>query len=182
MPSGEPENFSKRDSKTRYQRRVESKKVEHTKVEMAERVVRLPNRLKGFEYPDTSSQFEGWVAPGTYDVLEERRGGETDYARLLAPSLGVGEPWICTRWKNQAYASLEDVEPVAAPVRSKYSSELPDSKIWRHAELITSPSSIRPPNSLLADANFPVLGLGIHARPPNDPCVDSFYTLTERGS
>jgi hypothetical protein len=99
---------------------------------MAERVAKLPNRLKGFEKADTGSQFEGWVAPGTYVVLEERSGGETDYARLLVPALGAGDTWICTRWKNQVYARPEDVLQVAAPPALELSEEdrpVPESRL-----------------------------------------------------
>ena len=36
------------------------------------RVARLPIRLRGFVRPDTHSQFEGYVEPGDYFVLEEK--------------------------------------------------------------------------------------------------------------
>lgn len=81
-----------------------------------ERVAHLDIRLKGFEQPDTGSQLEGFLEPGTYAVeavIEgSGPGGDADYARVLAPSLGAGDTWICTRWKDQRYARIEEV---AAP-------------------------------------------------------------------
>ena len=45
------------------------------------RIARLPIRLRGYISPDTRSQFEGYVEPGAYFVLEEKRNfpnSETD--------------------------------------------------------------------------------------------------------
>ncbi|NOK32934.1 hypothetical protein HMI49_06945 [Corallococcus exercitus] len=74
-----------------------------------ELVAKLTIRLRGYVLPDTDAQFEGYVEPGTYFVLEHRKGyptKDTDYARLEAPTLGALDTWICTRWKSQAYAKV----------------------------------------------------------------------------
>jgi hypothetical protein len=76
------------------------------------RVARLPIRLRGFVRPDTNSQFEGYVEPGDYFVLEEKQGPtpDTSFARLEVPTLGALDTWICTRWRTQRYATLLDQE------------------------------------------------------------------------
>lgn len=69
----------------------------------------LRMRLKGFQAPDTRSDFEGHLDPGKYVVLEHRENfpdADTDYALLVAPSLGAGDTWICTRWKQERYADV----------------------------------------------------------------------------
>lgn len=71
-------------------------------------------RLKGFERADTNSQYEGRLDPGRYVVeeyLENHPDNATDYARVQAPTLGAGDTWICTRWNDQVYATIQDVTP-----------------------------------------------------------------------
>ena len=82
---------------------------------MTERVATLSISLRGFAKADTTSQFEGWLEPGRYVVLEERSRGHDRYARLFAPALGAGDTWICTRSRGQDYAKVQDARPVAAP-------------------------------------------------------------------
>lgn len=77
----------------------------------------LSRSLKAFEEPDTSSQVEGRLAPGKYRVLDYKTNypsTDTDYAHLEAPGLGDEETWICTRWKDQIYAtiSVEQINPL----------------------------------------------------------------------
>ena len=83
-------------------------------------IAELRLRLKGFVEPDTASQYEGWLDPGRYIVLEHRPNHptpDTDYTRLLAPGLGASDTWVCSRWKDQVYASIsEQAPPVVAPV------------------------------------------------------------------
>jgi hypothetical protein len=72
-------------------------------------------RLRGYEQPDTRSQIEGSLEPGKYIVVEYRQNfpdTDTDYALLLAPSLGAGDTWICSRWKDHHYAQITET---AAP-------------------------------------------------------------------
>lgn len=72
-------------------------------------MIKLRMRLRGFQEPDTGSDFEGHVEPGEYRVEELRKnfpGADTDYARIVAPALSAGDTWICTRWKQQRYADL----------------------------------------------------------------------------
>lgn len=78
--------------------------------------VRLRVRLRGYQEPDTRSDFEGYLGAGKYVVLEYRENypdAETDYALVAAPSLGAGDTWICTRWRQQRYADLVQVAPPA---------------------------------------------------------------------
>ncbi|WP_224372836.1 hypothetical protein [Hyalangium versicolor] len=83
------------------------------------RIARLPIRLRGYIAPDTRSQFEGYVEPGRYYVLEEKRNfpnPDTDYVRLEVPTLTALDSWICSRWRTQKYAELRDEEkPPPAP-------------------------------------------------------------------
>ena len=80
----------------------------------------LPIRLRGFVDPDTRSQFEGHLEPGTYPVEELRLNHpntDTDYARVTAPGLGANDTWICIRWRGHVYATVEDIpDPLPAPV------------------------------------------------------------------
>ena len=60
-------------------------------------------RLKGFQEPDTGSQFEGYLESGKYLVLEVKKDfptRDTDYVRVLAPGLGASDTWICARWRG----------------------------------------------------------------------------------
>src|SRR4051794_2439170 len=84
------------------------------------RIARLPIRLRGYISPDTSSQFEGYVEPGDYFVLEEKPGfptPDTDYARLEVPSLGALDTWICVRSSSQRFAELRNEEKPPPAVR-----------------------------------------------------------------
>jgi hypothetical protein len=85
-------------------------------------------RLKGFDEPDTSSQLEGYLQPGKYDVIEYRQGyptQDTDFALVFAPSLGAGDTWLCTRWRQHVYADVVEV-PARQPGERDFSdAELP---------------------------------------------------------
>jgi hypothetical protein len=75
----------------------------------------LQIRLRGFEQADTRSQLEGWLDPGKYVVLEYRQDypdQDTDYALLLVPALGAGDTWICSRWKDQYFADINEFDAV----------------------------------------------------------------------
>lgn len=68
-------------------------------------------RLKGFEESDTNSQLEGYVEPGKYPIVEVKKNypsQDTDYILILAPHLGAGDTWICSRWKDQEYATIAE--------------------------------------------------------------------------
>jgi hypothetical protein len=72
-------------------------------------------RLRGYEQPDTQSQIEGSLEPGKYIVKEYRQNfpnTETDYALVLAPALGAGDTWICSRWKDHHYAHITEQAPI----------------------------------------------------------------------
>jgi len=75
-------------------------------------VATLRVRLPGFLGPDTSAPREGFLDPGRYPVevhAENHPDDDTDYALVTAPALGAGDTWICTRWKDQVYAVVEEV-------------------------------------------------------------------------
>jgi len=78
------------------------------------RIVQLHIRLKGYAEPDTQSQLEGYLEPGRYIVKEYRPNhpnSDSDYALLLAPSLGAGDTWVCSRWRDQHYARIFETAP-----------------------------------------------------------------------
>jgi hypothetical protein len=80
------------------------------------KIAKLRLRLKGFAQPDTASQVEGYLEPGTYRIdryLPNHPDEDTDYALVQAPTLGAGETWICVRWKDHYYADVEDAPAVA---------------------------------------------------------------------
>ncbi|NMO13466.1 hypothetical protein [Pyxidicoccus fallax] len=90
------------------------------------RVARLPIRLRGFIEPDTTSQFEGYVEPGDYIVLEEKRDFPTPgthFARLEMPTLGALDTWICVRWHTQQYAKLLNLEKPPPVARLAFTTE-----------------------------------------------------------
>jgi hypothetical protein len=85
-------------------------------------------RLRGFVEPDTSSQQEGFLDPGRYPVLEYKEGypdERSDYALLLAPALGAGDTWVCTRWKGRRYADV--VKEPAPPTERRLFDDDPDA-------------------------------------------------------
>lgn len=94
----------------------------------------LTIRLKGFSTDNTDSEFEGYVDAGRYPVLQFRKNhpnSDTDYALIEAPHLGDNDTWICTRWRDSHYASVESVvyrqpEPV---VLTAQGSSIPESAL-----------------------------------------------------
>ncbi|RKG90431.1 hypothetical protein D7W82_03820 [Corallococcus sp. CA049B] len=91
------------------------------------RVARLPARLRGFALPDTSTQPGGYVEAGDFIVLEEKvrhPTPDTDYARLLVPTPGALDTWVCTRWRTQRYATLVSQARAPAMARLSFESEL----------------------------------------------------------
>ncbi len=75
------------------------------------RMAQVYIRLRGFAEPDVRSQIEGHLEPGKYIVKEYRANypnQDTDYALVLAPALGAGDTWICSRWKSQRYAEISE--------------------------------------------------------------------------
>ena len=84
----------------------------------ARKLAVLRGRLKGYVDPSTASDFEGYIEPGTYAVLEERLNyptDETDYIRVDAPLLGAGDTWLCARWRSNRYATITDHGSGSAP-------------------------------------------------------------------
>lgn len=79
---------------------------------------KLIRPLRGFEEASTASQVQGFVQSGTYLVVEIKKNhpnADTDYACIIVPALGDEETWICTRWKDKTYASVETKSVDAAP-------------------------------------------------------------------
>lgn len=85
------------------------------------KIARLSIRMRGYVAPDTSSQFEGYVEPGTYLVLDMLSGhpdADTDYVRVYAPSLGASDTWLCARWRGHRYLELAEEQVPVAPIMS----------------------------------------------------------------
>ncbi len=86
---------------------------------MKDQVVVLRRRLKGFIKPDTNSQYEGYLEPGEYALLDSimNSAGDTVYALVEAPELGGHDTWLCIRWQQNSYASIEsrDIAPPMSP-------------------------------------------------------------------
>jgi hypothetical protein len=75
-------------------------------------------RLPGFVDPDTGSQREGWVEPGEYAVDDYKTDfptAQTDFALLQVPGLGANDTWVCSRWNESRYASVEAAAIPAPP-------------------------------------------------------------------
>jgi hypothetical protein len=67
---------------------------------LEKKIANLHLRLKGFTQPDTASQAEGYLEPGRYQIeryLPNHPDEDTDYALVIAPTLGAGDTWICVR-------------------------------------------------------------------------------------
>ncbi|MGA1839678.1 MAG: hypothetical protein ACMUIU_03550 [bacterium] len=78
-------------------------------------IAQLYIRVRGYEQPDTRSQIEGSLDPGKYIVKEYRPNfpnKDTDYVLVLAPALGAGDTWICSRWKDHHYAQVIESAPM----------------------------------------------------------------------
>lgn len=72
---------------------------------------KLLNALKGFEDPDTNSQYQGRVTSGKYlveEVKENFPNQDSDFAQIVVPALGDEKTWICTRWKDKRYATINE--------------------------------------------------------------------------
>ena len=95
--------------------------------------LKLSTRLKGFSQPDTTSQIEGYIDIGEYEVLEERLNyptGETDYVLILASGMDDSDTWICTRWKKTKYAAIEERELLKPePIDFSGDYEVPESRL-----------------------------------------------------
>lgn len=79
---------------------------------MSKQVANVLRTLKGFEQADTNSQVEGVVEPAKYPVLDTKKNHptpDTDYIMIEALHLGGNDTWICSRWKDQEYAVIEQV-------------------------------------------------------------------------
>ncbi len=131
-------------------------------------------RLKGFEKADTSSQYEGRLDPGRYVVdeyLKNHPDGSTDFARVQAPALGAGDSWICTRWNDQVYATVEDLVHSAAP-RQTFDNDpgaIPESALLEQLDAFSEFSYD------LDDARYPypLKGVNVPQAPPktNNCCT-----------
>ncbi len=72
--------------------------------------ITLPQRLKGFVQPDTTSESKGFISEGTYPLISFKRdfpNQDTDYAEIDTPQ--EGKVWICARWKDTKYAEAKSV-------------------------------------------------------------------------
>lgn len=89
-------------------------------------IATLRIRLKGFQEPSTNSEFEGYLEPGSYVVQEYKPSftdANTDYALVVAPTLGAGDTWICTRWKEEHYADIINAPQMQPPDRLDFANE-----------------------------------------------------------
>jgi hypothetical protein len=134
-------------------------------------------RLKGFVKADTNSQFEGRLDSGRYVVeeyLENHPDNTTDFARVQAPTLGAGDTWICTRWKDQVYAVIEDVTlpPVARQTFEDDVKAIPEAALLRRLEAFTDFSYD------LDDARYPYPLKGINV-PQAPPSTNNCCTFVE---
>ncbi len=80
-------------------------------------IARIPQRLRCFTGPNTESDIEGVVEPGSYPVLTHRENHPdetTDYTQLALDTIEDGESWICSRWQDQRYAEIIEDEPAPA--------------------------------------------------------------------
>ncbi len=137
----------------------------------------IPTRLKGFEKPDTRSQFEGHLVPGRYVVEEYRENfpdDTTDFARIQAPTLGAGDTWICTRWKDQHYVSIEDFAR-PPPVRHTFEegpNAVPEATLLEHLNAFTDFTYD------LDDARYPYPLTGVNV-PQAPPTTNNCCTFVE---
>ena len=70
----------------------------------------LNKRLRCFSAPDTQSEIEGVIGPGRFDILDYKKNFpdlDTDYMLLQVESVDDQESWICSRWKDDNYISIE---------------------------------------------------------------------------
>lgn len=69
--------------------------------------VTLNRSLNAYVSPDTSQSSISRISPGTYDVQEvfEDRSGDATYVEIVP--MGDLRVWICTRWSDHVYATVE---------------------------------------------------------------------------
>ncbi len=99
---------------------------------MNRKYAQIVSSLNGYLMPSTTSQLEGILDEGLYLVLEERLNyptEETDYVRVYAPHLGANDTWICSRWKDNRYAVVDEVEPQKKPNYVPDSLSIPEKAL-----------------------------------------------------
>jgi len=149
-----------------------------------EKLASLRLRLKGFLEPDVKSDFEGYLAPGKYKVLEYRENfpdADTDYALLVAPALGAGDTWICARWKQERYADVEDSAAPSPPTSRSFEDE---PMATPEAALIGLLASFHDFTYDRDEARYPFAlpGVNVPQSPPNsNNCCTFVEALLVRG-
>lgn len=129
--------------------------------------LKLSTRLKGFSQPDTTSQIEGYIDTGEYEVLEERLNfptEETDYVRILAPGMDDSDTWICTRWKKTKYAVIEERELLKPePIDFSEDYSVPESRL---TDLLPEFYDYTY-TSIGARYPYPLRGINLRSAPPS---------------
>ncbi|HLL54712.1 MAG TPA: hypothetical protein VK447_14260 [Myxococcaceae bacterium] len=123
------------------------------------KVATLTKELACFGQPDTRLAALGQLPQQhPFNVLDERRGfpsEDTDYLLLSTPGVGTGQAWVCSRWKDQRYASVM-VEDGMTIAESHLVARLKDFKGYGYE---------------LADTNisypWPLPGINVRTGAPN---------------
>ena len=93
---------------------------------MSSQTATLSRSLKGFDEADTGSASRGSVKKGTYKVLlykPQYPNANTDYALVEVAGYPGGKAWLCTRWKDQDYATIEKAQSVGITPGKDYSRD-----------------------------------------------------------
>jgi hypothetical protein len=141
-------------------------------------IAKLHLRLKGFVKPSSKSQVEGFLEPGNYiikDFLENQPpDDDTDYALVLAPALGAGDTWICTRWKNQRYADIVEAPKLVVDHRRFETDDFAISEAALIDRLVAFKNFIYD----LDEARYPYKLPGVHL-PQAPPSSNNCCTFVE---
>lgn len=141
-------------------------------------IAKLRLRLKGFVKPSSKSQVEGFLEPGNYiikDFLENQPpDDDTDYALVLAPALGAGDTWICTRWKNQRYADIVEAPKLVVDHRRFETDDFAISEAALIDRLVAFKNFIYD----LDEARYPYKLPGVHL-PQEPPSSNNCCTFVE---
>lgn len=138
------------------------------------KVANLLRRLKGYSDADTQSQFEGWVGPGRYEVLDYKKkypSQDSDYVKIDVDTLADNDTWICSRWKSEIYAKIELEEP-SVSVPADLGSDI---KAIEEADLVNWLIPFKPFRYSPSKARYPytIPGIRVKISPPyqNNCCT-----------
>jgi hypothetical protein len=132
-----------------------------------EQIARLHRGLNSYDEPNTALPKESFLPKGTYEVMDVREGDEADFVQLAVEGLADGDTWICSRWRESRYATIETRE---VPVPTPPIDHAADPAAVKESVLTDVLESFDGFGYTREGARypFPLKGFGVPQAPPND--------------